>query len=212
MDSCADKTTKDAATAPMEAFAKAGQALVSSFAELAKLGLALTPALQPATRKSPGCCDIPPPCWMPKPLGELRSFACPGASATVRVRITNSQPRQSSVQVAFAGTGDLQTSVEPQSLTLAPMERGWVTASVTLPADACKGRRHDLLLWVYGCASHYLRWSVEACEGGSGSCHEVEVGDGIDPIHHWYDHFYCGRSCMGTPRDVPTAPPIRKGR
>src|SRR5262249_11830013 len=34
-------------------------------------------------------CDIPPPCWMPRNLGEVVTHVCPGGTATLRVRVTN---------------------------------------------------------------------------------------------------------------------------
>jgi hypothetical protein len=37
-----------------------------------------------------GCgCDIPPPCWVPRELGEVRSRVCARGTATVRVGVTN---------------------------------------------------------------------------------------------------------------------------
>src|SRR5487761_1317289 len=40
-------------------------------------------------------CHIPPPCWEPQPLGTFASQACPGAPATIRIRVPNggSSPR-----------------------------------------------------------------------------------------------------------------------
>ncbi len=196
MDSCS-ATPKDSA-ASMQAVVKAGrdaaEALLGAYAEFARLGLA---AASPALKAGRGrCCEVPPPCWMPKSLGEIRTVACAGGTASIRLRITNGQPHAGIARVAFART-DLQTSVTPADLSLGPMERGRVTASVTLPADACKGQQNELLLWVHGCHTHYLRWTVEAWDAASGSCHEIEVHDCVDPIHHWYDHFYCVRSCQG---------------
>ena len=202
------------AAASMTAFVKAGsdaaQALLGGFAELAKLGLAANPMLK-AAGTARRCCDIPPPCWMPKALGEIRTVACAGGTASIRIRVTNCQPRASTVQVAFAAP-NAQTSVTPASLALGPMERGSVTASVSLPGETGKGQQTELLLWVHGCNSHYLRWTVVACEGGTGSCHEIEVDDCTDPVHHWYDHFYCGRACTSAntrpvPAPLPVPPP-----
>ena len=194
-------------TGSMDALIRAGRAAadawLNSFVEVTKLGLSFN-TLDRSTNllrktfeglRPRASCEIPPACWMPKSLGELRSIACIGGSATLRIRVTNCLPRSSAVRVTF-GRSDTKASVTPPSATLGPMERAWFTATVPLSADAPRGQQHELLLWVLGCNAHYLRWTVEACDGSSSSCHEVEVEDCTDQRHHWYDHFYCERRCM----------------
>jgi len=169
---------------------------MKSMVELARLGVTLNPLLQSvAEAQRRRSCEIPPPCWMPRPLGEIHSLVCPGGTAVVRIRVTNCQARASRVRAAFA-EGKFAAEVTPDELVLSPMERGWFTATVAVPADACKGEKTERLLWVRGCNAHYLRWTVEPADGVASSCHEIQVDDCPDPIHHWYDHFYCDRPCF----------------
>lgn len=185
-------------TASFDALTKAGlsaaESYFASLGEFARLFMSMNPALQKAMQDvRSSCCDIPPACWLPRSLGEVRSFVCAGATASVRIRVTNCQPRSSSIEVAFADPA--QGKVEPASVTLGPMERKSFNASVVVPADAAKGHEIETLLWVRGCNAYYLRWIVEVRENASHSCHEIQVEDCSDYVHHWYDHFYCDRPC-----------------
>jgi hypothetical protein len=191
--------TTNGTAAGFSALARAGlsalDAWMKSMIELARIGTSLNPVLQNlADAQRRRSCEIPPPCWMPKSLGEIHSLACPGGTAVVRIRVTNCQARPGRVRAAFA-EGSPAGEVAPDELVLSPMERGWFTARLALPDDACKGQKIERILWVRGCNAHYLRWVVEAAEGGASSCHAVDVEDCADPIHHWYDHFYCDRPC-----------------
>ncbi len=189
------------AAAPMvaltEAGVKAAQTWLESVGEFARLAASLNPVLRLAGDSKPhATCDIPPACWLPRSLGELDSRVCPGGTATARVRVTNCQTTNSTITVKFAET-DLSTSVVTPSAVLQPMERHVFVASVTAPADDCIGRKFETLLWVFGCNSHYLRWTIEIGETQSTECPHIEVDDCPDYIHHWYDHFYCHRPCFG---------------
>jgi len=139
-------------------------------------------------------CEIPPPCWMPVSLGEVASFVCPGGTATLRIRVTNcgDRPRQVSVD---AKQSTVPVTVTPASIPLGPQERGVFTVSSPVPLDASNGQEYEALIWVRGCKEHYLRWTVRAATRGGDCCHEIDVEDCPDLIHHWYDHFYCQRSC-----------------
>lgn len=143
-----------------------------------------------------GCgCEIPPPCWEPRRLGEVTSFVCPGGTATVRLRVTNCNMRPSKIQFMTSGQNGGVT-IEPPELTLGPMERGVVAVSLKLPASAGPGERREVLIWIRGCKDHFLRWIVEVSDKGLNVCaSEVEVDDCPDYLHHWYDHFYCHRHC-----------------
>jgi hypothetical protein len=141
-----------------------------------------------------GCCEIPPPCWAPQPIGEVVSHGCPGSTATIRLRITNCGATPRAFQIEAADKTPA-VKIDPPGLTLGPMERGFVTASVTLSADAAQCQDQEVLLWVRGCRQHYLRWTVRVSSRGGSCCHEVDVEDCPDPIHHWYDHFYTQRPC-----------------
>jgi hypothetical protein len=169
---------------------------MKSMIELARFGVTLNPWLRGLSVAQPRhSCEIPPPCWMPRPLGEIHSLVCPGATAIAHVQVTNCQARASLVKAAFT-EGKYAAEVTPDELTLSPMERGWFTAKVTVPADACKGEKTERLLWVLGCNAHFLRWIVEPADGVASSCHDIPVDDCPDLIHHWYDHFYCNRPCF----------------
>jgi hypothetical protein len=156
-----------------------------------------------------GCdtCEVPPPCWEPQPLGQVTSFVAPGGQATIRFRVTN---------CGFNGrtiTFDsikpvLGLTFSPPSLSLGPLERGVVSATVQIPAAEKQGEEHELVLLVRGCKNYYLRWVIKVAACGVDMCNEVEVNDCPDMIHHWYDHFYCRRHCQeqGTPGTFGTNP------
>lgn len=140
-------------------------------------------------------CTIPPPCWAPQSAGEVRSHVCPGGTASIRIRVTNCGTTHRDFTIDATG----QTAgviVTPSSLSLGPMERGFAVASAATPADAASGQEREVLLWVRGCREHYLRWTVKVAARGADCCHEVDVDDCPDLIHHWYDHFYCERPCL----------------
>jgi len=40
----------------------------------------------PASRPA---CTVPPPCWMPKMLGDISSYACGCSTVTVKIEVTN---------------------------------------------------------------------------------------------------------------------------
>lgn len=140
-------------------------------------------------------CDIPPPCWMPKPLGDLVSHVCPGGAATVRLLVTNCSLTPRVVQVQAAGKDAAKVTITPATATIAPMEEAAFVASVAVSGEAAECESHKVLLWVRGCHLHYLRWTVEVRSRGGHACHEVDVHDCPDLVHHWYDHFYCQRPC-----------------
>jgi hypothetical protein len=144
------------------------------------------------------CCHIPPPCWLPKPIGDVVSHVCPGATATLRICVTNCGFTQQTVTVeAPANSG---VTVTPASFTLGPLQRACVTLTLAKPTDTQSGQETEYLIWVRGCKIHYLRWTVAVSSRGACTCHEVEVDDCPDLIHHWYDHFYCRRPCTNQTR------------
>ncbi|MBI3077042.1 MAG: hypothetical protein HYY85_08685 [Deltaproteobacteria bacterium] len=134
-------------------------------------------------RTGPCSCEIPPPCWVPQSLGEVVSHVRPCSTASVRFRITNCGTVSRTITAQAVGASG-QITVAPASLTLGPMERGHVTASLAIPDDAQPGTTHE----------------------AGDSCHEVEVEDCPDLIHHWYDHFYCERPCPHQGPDKPLTP------
>jgi hypothetical protein len=169
---------------------------------LGQLAASMQTAKFPSLPKSCGC-DIPPPCWMPKPLGDLVSHVCPGGAATVRLLVTNCSIQQRVVQVVATGKDAGKVKVTPASATLGPMEQAAFVASLAIGAEAAECESHDVLLWVRGCHLHFLRWRVEVRARGGHACHEVDVQDCPDLVHHWYDHFYCQRPCPTGQQRVP---------
>ena len=148
----------------------------------------------PAGLMKTGCgCRIPPPCWAPQPLGTVTSHACPGAAATLRICITNCGFTRRAVRIEVPKDSGIK--VDPANLTLEQLERECAILSITLPADAAQSTEKEYLVWVRGCKNHYLRWKVTVSSRGGCSCHEIDVEDCPDLVHHWYDHFYCRRPC-----------------
>jgi hypothetical protein len=139
-------------------------------------------------------CDIPPPCWYPKAAGEVTSHVCAGGTATLRIRITNCGPTARTIQVE----GEKDMKVDPSALQLGPMARGVVTVSTTVTDS------DEHLIWVRGCHDHFIRWTVETSKRGADACHELDVDDCPDYLHHWYDHFYCAHPCRGGQRVTPS--------
>jgi len=141
-----------------------------------------------------GCCDVPAPCWMPVELGDLTTHVCAGGTATLRVQVTNCGLSTRTIRVE--AKGDLASvTVNPDTLSLDSMRHGASLVSITVPADASCGQEFEELIWVHGCRKHFLRWTVKVASRGADCCHEIEVSDCPDLIHHWYDHFYCDRPC-----------------
>lgn len=164
-----------------------------------------------------GCsCDIPPPCWMPLPLGEKRCRLAPGDKGTVCLVVTNGDFRPHTYQFAATGKSAANVSFSTAAASLGPQERVAVTATFTVPrdhkpTDDCRCLDHDLLLWVRGCRNHYLRWTLDEVAQGQPCCHEVTVNDEPDYVQHWYDHFYVARPCFGelvAPGIRPMAGPV----
>ncbi len=132
---------------------------------------------------------------MPEQLGSVTSHVCPGATATVCLRITNADISPRDVAVTAGGPQGSLVTIDPSSITLAPFGSGTVTASVKSPDQTCEPIH--VQLWVHGCRDHILRWTVEISRHGCSCTHELEIEDGPDYVHHWYDHFYCERPCPG---------------
>jgi len=149
-----------------------------------------------------GCCDIPPPCWVPQPLGDCVSHVCPCSTASLRLIVTNCDG-YAKRQVAVEATGNV--TVSPPQVVIPPLERATIELSIAVPQGAKPGETFESLVRIHGCREYYLRWTVRVCNNlGFGSCrdscHEIAVEDCPDLIHHWYDHFYCPRPCPPRPK------------
>lgn len=153
------------------------------------------------------CCDIPDPCWMPRSLGEIKCNLAPGAEGEVCIDIVNEDFRAHSYEIKPAGqdAGAVQIDQKDRSFNLGPKERRTVSVRVIVPkTDRDPDRREsccecddlDLLIWVRGCAEHYLRWIICRDEKAKKPCcHCVCVEDAPDYELHWYDHFHVMRPC-----------------
>jgi hypothetical protein len=140
-------------------------------------------------------CDIPPPCWMPRELRPVTSYVCPGGRAVLRLRVTNCSIERNRVDVDASGEHAGAVKVSPSDVSLDPLERRVVTATVDVEAETAAGTEREILLWVRGCVDHVVRWTVKVSRRGGDACHELDVEDCPDYVHHWYDHFYCARPC-----------------
>ncbi|MHC4953477.1 MAG: COG1470 family protein [Planctomycetota bacterium] len=150
------------------------------------------------------CCDIPEPCWMPQPLGDVTSFACAGAIATVRLTITNCDMRPRLYTVKATGKDAGLVNIQPTSVTVEPKDCASIQLTFKVPPDAIDGQEFKAIIWLFGCKIHYFVWKVTAGKQNAECCHEIEVEDCPDLIHHWYDHFYCPRPCpTGQKTQVP---------
>lgn len=162
--------------------------------------------------KGSACCDIPEPCWMPKSLGEVCCNLCPGDVGEVCLTIENGDFQPKIYEVSAAGPDAQHAGIAANDRTfqLGPKERRVVAVKVVMPMPNPDGSDNDrtqsccdcdcldLLIWVKGCANHYLRWEV--CRGKKKSktcCHHIDVLDAPDYELHWYDHFHIMRPCVG---------------
>ena len=141
------------------------------------------------------CCDIPDPCWLPERLPDVASQACPGATARLRLRLTNCGVQTRSIRVGVEGDQAGAVQVEPAVIDLGAFADGVVTATVHVPATDASPL--DVRIWIRGCRDHVLRWKVGVSDIGCSTLHELAVSDCPDLVHHWYDHFYCERPCHG---------------
>lgn len=152
----------------------------------------LTPPKKYATASG---CEIPEPCWYPQESGDVCSRACPRSTATLRLRVLNAGATVRKIRFE----SESGVTLKPATLTLEPMQRGTVTATFTVDADADKGDGLRLLVWVRGCRTHYVCWRIVVAEHDSKPV-ELDVEDRPDYLHHWYDHFYCAHPCLGERR------------
>jgi hypothetical protein len=148
-----------------------------------------------------GCCDVPPPCWMPRLLDDVVTCAPACRTARVTLVITNCGATRRAITIAATGG----VKVEPASVTLPPFGRQTVTLSVDVPQGAAAGSTIDSVVVVRGCREWVLRWTAHVREGVVDPAPSVAIDDCPDFRHHWYDHFYCARPCL--PDRTPDQPP-----
>lgn len=183
---------------------RAGRELFQSLTgtELPDVTDTLARLRKPAKGGSCGC-HIPPPCWLPQPLGEVTSHVADCKTARIRLVITNCSPTKRTIQVQAQGHAN-EVTFTPAALPLGPYERGRIDVKFDPPANTADGTEFETIIWVRGCKEWYLRWTISAGTVGLDSKHEIRVEDCPDYLHHWYDHFYCPRGCQQIGR-VPGA-------
>lgn len=147
-----------------------------------------------STRRSPGC-EIPPPCWEPRPAGSCRIRIPPGGTATIRVHVSNCDWTRRVVGITALGKIAGWLKFEPTTLIVDPQERQTFQVTVRVPDGVKPGQFLSGPLLVRGCLDHFARIEVTVAECAGGACCDIHVNDCPDHIHHWYDHFYCPRPC-----------------
>jgi len=153
-------------------------------------------AWQDAMRRTAGTtsvCHVPPPCWMPLFLGEVVSHVGSCSTARLRVVATNCDRFTRTMRVVTEGSHAV--SVSPPSAQLGSFQRAAFELEVRIPEDAEEGSEHQIMVRLEGCRDHIARWIVRVEAGCRDAHHELAVEDCPDYRHHWYDHFYCLRSC-----------------
>jgi hypothetical protein len=155
-----------------------------------------------------GSCDIPEPCWLPRSAGTCELTVAPGESAPIRVHVLNCDWRRHRYVATAPDRLGGWLSIDPTTLVLDPQDSGTVVVTVRPPNDAGAGARMGGALLVYGCNVHAVRIQVRVAESAHCEPCDVSIEDCPDPIHHWYDHFYCYRPCQvaeGGQEKVPDA-------
>jgi hypothetical protein len=117
----------------------------------------------------------------------------------IRIRVTNCGALAHTVAVE-AWPESAGVALHPDALTLGLWEHGTVIASLAIPAKAGVGEEREGLIWVRGDRDHVLRWTVRVTAHAGNCCHQVDVADCPDLVHHWYVHFYCERPGSGGSR------------
>jgi hypothetical protein len=154
----------------------------------------LTPGATGCAPKG-GCCTIPAPCWMPRSLGECVSHVGQCNSACIRFVVTNCDRVSRTISAQASGAQAGKVTISPPSVVLGPQERATISACVSIADNAQTGEKIEALIWLRGCKEYFFRWNVSVGTVGVDACHEIEVCDCPDYVHHWYDHFYCVRPC-----------------
>jgi len=187
---------------PVEVFARTGIDAARAWLDAVEgLSRSLTKNNPFLTDTGGSCCDIPPPCWMPRHFGNFHSQACRCGTALLRVRVTNCQPTEQEVAVKASSDGELNVKIVPPKATLGPMQSKTFTVAATIGDDVCMGEIYTVVVSVAGCNDHYANWQIRVAEGASGTCLDACVDDCPDYVHHWYDHFYCARPCFSRQRE-----------
>lgn len=169
-----------------------GDALAAILQAPAQLAATFADAL--AKRGSPGC-EIPPPCWEPRPAGVCSLELAPGTAATIRVHVSNCGWGRQVVGITSLGKLAAWMTFAPTTLVLGPQERATIAVTLRVPDAVKAGQSFVASLLVRGCLDHVARVDISIAECAVRNCCDIVVNDCPDNIHHWYDHFYCQRPC-----------------
>ncbi len=169
-----------------------GDAIAGFLQVPARLAGALAGGL--ATRGLRGC-EIPPPCWEPRPAGTCSLVLPPGCTGTLRVHVTNCSWRTRIVGITAVGHLAGWLKFEPTTQVIDLQAQATFVVRVRAPDDVKPGHTVSGLIVVRGCLDHVVRLRVTVAECAGRTCCEVAIQDCQDHIHHWYDHFYCLRPC-----------------
>ena len=143
--------------------ADAAKALGDLLAPGAKLGMELLGSIALPSRGC-GCgCEIPPPCWAPQPLGEVTTEACPGNEGLLRFTITNCGMTGRTIKVAATNAA---VKVAARLADARPAGGRARDPLAGRPGRRAKGQTQKSLVWIHGCKTHYLRWTVVVAESG----------------------------------------------
>jgi hypothetical protein len=197
------ETAVNAAFKAAENLLEAGAKVSTSFLSLLTSGTpgVLGGAVNWAANAGVGgdcACNIPPPCWMPRILREVVSYGVVGNEDSLTFVITNDSMAARSIRV-FTTTPVPGLSLTSTTLNLTAMARDEVTITFTIPTGTTANPGAEILLWIMGCRLHFLRWVVRLGTISADTDQEVEVKDGPENLHHWYDHFYCPHPCLEQP-------------
>lgn len=172
----------------------------------AQIAAALAGAL---ARRSSSCCEIPTPCWEPRPAGSCCLELTPGTAATIRVHVSNCGWSRQLVSITALGKLAGWMTFSPTTLMLDPMERATILVTVHAPDSVKLGQRFSAPVIIRGCVDHFARVEVTITDCAGRNCCDVAVDDCADHVHHWYDHFYCPRPCRNL--RVPGVAEVRDG-
>ncbi len=148
------------------------------------------------SQRSSGCCNVPPPCWEPRPAGTCCLELSPGSSATIRVHVSNCGWTKQLISITALGKMAGWMTFSPTTLILDPIERATILVTVQAPNTLKVGERFSGPIIVRGCLDHFARVDITITECPGAKCCDVVVDDCQDQVHHWYDHFYCPRPCQ----------------
>ena len=155
-------------------------------------------------------CEIPTPCWLPQPAGRCELTLTQGGTALVRLHVTNCDWRRHTIVVSASGRLAGWVAIDPTTQVLDPQETGMVLVTVRCPRDAEPGTTVTGPIVIYGCNVHVARLSVRVTRGATCAACDLCIEDCPDPIHHWYDHFYCFRPCWRAAEGAAPADVVSK--